>query len=223
MKRIALILLVCCGVASCIQMTRVDYSSFIQRYNSYSSVLTVEQFQSISHEPLSLAVSINPCAPSYSIISEGDDKDKFDALCIQNGDCSYPNTVKYLSGAGAMDLISCVTPDFIRIDVIADKDFDKEHPAGTSLADLVYAYMDCYRRFVDSGYDKSLEGKKLYKRLDQIEEEDISLCTGYYQLFFNVLPDDPSSEMTITVISENAAGKTQTGSAKCKFNINNLK
>ena len=50
--------------------------------------------------------------------------------------------------------------DFREIDVVSDKDFDSEHPAGRSLKDVVRFVSISPKQFIDSGYTATFDWKK---------------------------------------------------------------
>lgn len=218
MKHFFLLLLACSGIAAaCIKLTPVNYSSFIEMYESYPQDLEIGAY-SVPGAPsmLRLSVEMGERSPRYTILSTGEEREKFDELCDKHGDTNYPNAKKYWSSMNDMTYV--MTPDLKTIDIVADKDFDKDHPAGASLSDCVELEVMSYQSYIDSGYDEALKGKWwTIKRLDQVEEKDIALTPRFYWLDFLAVPDDPSAEITYTVISENVIGEIQKGSVTCRF------
>lgn len=219
MKRSVLLFIISIAISSCFKLTPVDYSSYILQYHRYSGYLEIEEVKGYSNNPpLVLLVNIQEKLPSYSILSSGEEKEIFDELCKKNGDCTYPYAKKYWSSMVPLD-VCCITPDLKKIDIYADSDFDEDHPAGSSLSDCVDLSIISYRPFIDSGYDKALEGQHpITKRMDLVTEKDLSLLTRSYKLIFRTAPADPTSQITFTVRSENVEGQYQQGSITCSFN-----
>ncbi|MFC2390729.1 MAG: hypothetical protein ACFNVV_02240 [Bacteroidota bacterium] len=66
----------------------------------------------------------------------------------------------------------CSAIDFKEIDVISDKDFDSEHPAGTSLKDIVRFVSISPKKFIDSGYKETFNWRrnkpKIFKKESMI-------------------------------------------------------
>ncbi|MFC2390730.1 MAG: hypothetical protein ACFNVV_02245 [Bacteroidota bacterium] len=54
----------------------------------------------------------------------------------------------------------CSAVDFREIDIVSDKDFDAEHPAGTSLKDIVRFVSISPKKFIDSGYKETFNWRR---------------------------------------------------------------
>lgn len=86
---------------------------------------------------------------SYSFKSKGENKKIYDELCKIHNDLSYNQKRSYIV---APLWGRCSAIDFREIDVVSNKDFDAEHPAGKSLKDVVRFVSISPKQFIDSGY-----------------------------------------------------------------------
>ena len=94
---------------------------------------------------------------SYSFKSKGEEKKRYDELCKIHNDLSYNKKRSYIV-VPIWGICSAI--DFREIDVISDKDFDSEHPAGTSLKDIVRFVSVSPKKFIDSGYKETFNWEK---------------------------------------------------------------
>ena len=93
----------------------------------------------------------------YSFKSKGEEKKIYDELCKIHNDLSYNQKRSYIEFTGWG---ICSAIDFREIDVVSDKDFDAEHPAGRSLKDVVRFVSISPKQYIDSGYAAIFDWKK---------------------------------------------------------------
>lgn len=219
MKRLTLLIIAyVCVATGCFDLTRADRSSYVQEYSYYSRVPEILTRSYKWNQSLFVfEVSYDPRSPYYSMFDTGEGRERFDELCALHGDDKYPCSQKYWGWESMMTPIRVLSPDLKTIDLFADKDFDKDHPAGTSLADCVDLMFTSYQDYVDSGYEKDLASGMKRKRLDQVEEYDLLLMRNNYHILFLKAPDDPSAEITYTLLSQNVRGEVQKGTVTCRF------
>jgi len=93
----------------------------------------------------------------YSFNSKGEEKKIYDELCKIHNDLSYNQKRSYIA-----DPLwgKCSAIDFREIDVVSNKDFDSEHPAGKSLKDIVRFVSISPKQFINSGYKATFDWKK---------------------------------------------------------------
>ena len=94
---------------------------------------------------------------SYYSKSKGEEKKRYDELCKIHNDLSYNKKRSYIV-VPIWGICSAI--DFREIDVISDKDFDSEHPAGMSLKDIVRFVSVSPKKFIDSGYKETFNWEK---------------------------------------------------------------
>ena len=94
---------------------------------------------------------------SYSFKSKGEEKKRYDELCKIHNDLSYNKKRSYIV-VPIWGICSAI--DFKEIDVVSNKDFDAEHPAGTSLKDIVRFVSVSPKKFIDSGYKETFNWEK---------------------------------------------------------------
>ena len=93
----------------------------------------------------------------YSWRDEGGEKTTYEALCRKHNDLTYNKKREYrLSPEWGV----CSAVDFREIDIVSDKDFDAEHPAGTSLKDIVRFVSISPKKFIDSGYKETFNWRR---------------------------------------------------------------
>ena len=93
----------------------------------------------------------------YSWRDEGGEKTTYEALCRKHNDLTYNKKREYHHRP---EWGVCSAIDFREIDVISDKDFDSEHPAGTSLKDIVRFVSVSPKKFIDSGYKETFNWRR---------------------------------------------------------------
>ena len=104
----------------------------------------------------------------YSFDAKGEEKKKYDELCKSHNDISYNQKRRYIKFPGWG---ICSAIDFREIDVVSDKDFDSEHPAGTSLKDIVRFVSVSPKKFIDSGYQETFNWEKNEPKIFKKEKE----------------------------------------------------
>ena len=93
----------------------------------------------------------------YSWRDEGGEKTTYEALCRKHNDLTYNKKREYhLRPEWGV----CSAVDFREIDIVSDKDFDSEHPAGTSLKDIVRFVSVSPKKFIDSGYKETFNWRR---------------------------------------------------------------
>ena len=90
-------------------------------------------------------------------------------LCRKHNDLTYNKKREYhLRPEWGV----CSAVDFREIDIVSDKDFDSEHPAGTSLKDIVRFVSISPKKFIDSGYKETFNWRrnkpKIFKKESMI-------------------------------------------------------
>ena len=93
----------------------------------------------------------------YSWRDEGGEKTTYEALCRKHNDLTYNKKREYrLSPEWGV----CSAVDFREIDIVSNKDFDSEHPAGTSLKDIVRFVSVSPKKFIESGYKETFNWRR---------------------------------------------------------------
>ena len=93
----------------------------------------------------------------YSWRDEGGEKTTYEALCRKHNDLTYNKKREYRHSP---EWGVCSAVDFIEIDIVSNKDFDSEHPAGTSLKDIVRFVSVSPKKFIDSGYKETFNWRR---------------------------------------------------------------
>ena len=139
--------------------------------------------------------NVNIKTASYSFKSKGEEKKRYDELCKIHNDMSYNQKRSYIV---APLWGRCSAIDFKEIDVISDKDFDSEHPAGTSLKDIVRFVSISPKKFIDSGYKETFNWRrnkpKIFKKESMISSMFHEETENYFPIN-GLLKDIGSDEM----------------------------
>ena len=129
-----------------ISCNRVDYyqaDSYVGRYDDLTKITLVR------NEGDAVCIDVKSDFDAQGCYRPGDEK--YRDLCRKHGDVGYNRKIAYLSGRDVVYNAS----DLLSVKVYSDRDFDAEHPAGSSLADIV-RFLSCSpKEYIASGY-KSL-------------------------------------------------------------------
>ena len=139
--------------------------------------------------------NVNIKTASYSFKSKGEEKKRYDELCKIHNDMSYNQKRSYI----VVPIWGrCFAIDFREIDVISDKNFDSEHPAGTSLKDIVRFVSISPKKFIDSGYKETFNWRrnkpKIFKKESMISSMFHEETENYFPIN-GLLKDIGSNEM----------------------------
>ena len=131
----------------------------------------------------------------YSWRDEGGEKTTYEALCRKHNDLTYNKKREYhLRPEWGV----CSAVDFREIDIVSDKDFDAEHPAGTSLKDIVRFVSISPKKFIDSGYKETFNWRrnkpKIFKKESMISSMFHEETENYFPIN-GLLKDIGSDEM----------------------------
>ena len=150
---VAVLLFMGCDISKTIlfksYVTRYFYSENIQlRITDAGNIAIYREYMS-ENKKVKTAI--------YSFKSKGEEKKIYDELCKIHNDVSYNQKRSYIA-----DPLwgKCSAIDFREIDIVSDKDFDTEHPAGKSLKDVVRFVSISPKQFIDSGYTATFDWKK---------------------------------------------------------------
>jgi hypothetical protein len=147
----------------------------------------------------------------------GEKKETYDALCEKYGDMTY-NREEFVFIGGEPSFLA-YSP--VSIEIVSNHDFDEEHPAGTSLGDLVSFYSYTAKPYIDSGYveyDWGVnpgyvgDGKQPFypidKKVSELTQDDLMLLYGtgghlwYIYLKFDLPTLSKQHRITVTFTDE---------------------
>ena len=159
MKRLILLSIVAMLLyIGCDRAKTVLFRSYINMYDYSENIqLKITEAGNIAIYQKYTSEDDNIKTASYSFKSKGENKKIYDELCKIHNDLSYNQKRSYIV---APLWGRCSAIDFKEIDVISDKDFDSEHPAGTSLKDIVRFVSVSPKKFIDSGYKETFNWRR---------------------------------------------------------------
>ncbi len=148
-----------------ISCNRVDYyqaDSYVGRYDDLTKITLVR------NEGDAVCIDVKSDFDAQGCYRPGDEK--YRDLCRKHGDVGYNRKIAYLSGRDVVYNAS----DLLSVKVYSDRDFDAEHPAGSSLADIV-RFLSCSpKEYIASGY------KSLYRYDPELVSPGFRSTWGYY-------------------------------------------
>ena len=151
------------------------------------------------------------------MFSTGEDLTLYDIICKENNDMTYNNNIRQIID-GAPRNVSYY-PNFASINIVSDMDFDAEHPAGTSLNDVMWIAFRSYYDYIASNYTSKVpysanEGEREYfKKLEELSSDELRLlCHNTLGCAFRKYPDE-LKEHTITFTITDVNGN----SISCSF------
>ena len=137
----------------------------------------------------------------YSWRDEGGEKTTYEALCRKHNDLTYNKKREYhLRPEWGV----CSAVDFREIDIVSDKDFDSEHPAGTSLKDIVRFVSISPKKFIDSGYKETFNWRRnkpqIFRKDSIIQIMFLSETESYFPIN-GLLKDIGTDEMQMLPVN----------------------
>ncbi len=107
---------------------------------------------------------------------------------------------------------------FVDIDIVSDAEYDDEHPAGTSLADIVRVSFRTFYPFV-SGETKRASSEKVYKRVSELTPTDMILVEATPVVFTFTFRTPPLSaqQHNFTIIFTSDEGNVYRYSCSVDF------
>lgn len=163
--------------------------------------------------------------PNCSLISN---TELFDSLAAKHNDTTYNRIVTEPDIPGMVFTSACNpvgnAEDFVAINVVSDHDWDEQHPAGTSLNDIVSLSTRSYRQYIKSGYDDALfPAKKKYTYqnilLSEMTAADYELIMSYDERYSFTFKSRPTLDMdhmvTFTFVLDD--GRTFYGKCRMPF------
>lgn len=201
------------GLISCDDFHHYSHS-YVQSYTLYDNISVRRSLASSSTKNLDLSVATSH---SIGLLSEGQDRNLFDRICVEYGDTSY-NKMVYLPNN--YPTIISVYPHITTINVISNKDFDVEHPAGTSLNDIMNITFSSCIEYVESNYDENQKysNSKKEKLLKDLAQDDLRMLTDCIVLSFNKEPDVVDIH-TLTIICTNSHNENFTTDINYDFRL----
>ena len=137
----------------------------------------------------------------YSWRDEGGEKTTYEALCRKHNDLTYNKKREYhLRPEWGV----CSAVDFREIDIVSDKDFDAEHPAGTSLKDIVRFVSVSPKKFIDSGYKETFNWRRNRPEIFKKDSMVLSLFQRETENYFPInrlLKDIGKDEMQMLPVN----------------------
>ena len=190
----------------CIFLTSVLCScDKIYYYDVTSYILAYKRVDGVSLDDITSGFFFNISGRQVEFRSVGEDAVLYDSLCRANNDIGYSENVGLI-----VDLIQnriAYYPYIISIDLFSDMDFDAEHPAGSSLGDIVSLSYCTASDYIESRYRTMNPLYPKTRKLSEITEKDLRLLiSGVYigPARFEKSPDNPGEyNMTIRLTLAN--------------------
>ncbi len=152
MKKLLLSLVLVFGLYGCDVSETKLFKSYIVRYVDYDDI----KIELSEKGNIKIVSGIDNDDYGYRCTydSQGSYKAKYDSLCIVNNDLTY-NTKRSFIVFPTWGTTSSI--HFTKIDIVSNKDFDSDHPAGSSLKDMVRFISNSPKWFIDNGYKDTFD------------------------------------------------------------------
>jgi len=158
------------GVAlSCDRVTEEKIRSYIVEFTEYKTIhleLT---------EKGNIAMYWRDKGQWGSFSGDGDTK-YYDALCEKYNDLNYNKKTRYIATIACREYSS---NEIVSISMISNAVFDSDHPAGSTLDDLVYLVSSSPIRFIQSNYKETYNWNAPYPLTILSENSDFHLAFCY--------------------------------------------
>lgn len=131
--------------------------------------------------------------------------DRYLEIAERNGDMSYNRFADY-----AWEFRIAYADNFASMHLTSDKDWDRTHPAGSSLDDLIWVNAACYDQYIRNGYTGD-EIHYIDKPLDNLGSNELSVVCdrGTYRnpdfYFLSVPLTDEEHTLTLTITTTEGA------------------
>ena len=135
----------------------------------------------------------------YSYKSWGKEKERYKELCIKHNDLGYNERKVDPKDLDTGDFTYRMVywKDFVAIDVVSDRDFDAEHPAGSSLGDVVGYRGWSYWEYVKNGY-MGCETNRILGYINDVPEDGLRLIKEMF-LYFDDVPESAVGKHNLTI------------------------
>lgn len=199
----ALLLLAGCGMHMTFPWSYHCPDAYIAIY--YKSDMFLPSLQPRNQHELLLRW--NP-EQEYAYDSEGEDLEIYKRLCEKNGDISYGKRVlKPEHEYPGVPQRQSYYHNILSIEVVSDRDYDSEHPAGASLGDIVKYYANSFEDFIENGYqhtsemDVDFNFTRISGLLNEIPDDGLCLLEGFEMSleFPEDIPDSAAGEHNLTI------------------------
>ena len=142
MKKYFLFLVISVLFFGCDKVTTETFRSYVHTYFDYE-----ELYLSVTESGYIDVRATTKTIGNWK--SKGDEKKVYNDLCEKNNDLSYNTEKRYIvnPNPGAY-----YKGDILSIDVVSDKDFNADYPAGTSLGNIVRLISASPTKYIQSGY-----------------------------------------------------------------------
>ncbi len=131
--------------------------------------------------------------PYYSNKSKGGDIDIYHSLCAKHSDTSYPEEF-----VPETLYNECYYKDFKSLDIVCEESFDKSHPAGSSLNDIITFSTTSVSEYISKGYAGE-ETRNIEKSVKDLAPADLTLLPAYIPLFYLHFDSNPEVSGTYSI------------------------
>ena len=210
---LTIVLVGCISVIGCWYGIPTFSKSYVQEYILYDGI---KVRRAITHSTKYLDLYVN-ITRRVNFLSKGEDKKMYDKICEMYGDTEYNQEVFLI--AEGVPMVSVEYPACAAIEVVSTRDFDAEHPAGTSLTDIMSVKYQSAAGYIESGYT-DLEDLFEWKvrPLNELQPQDLALSVHNIFLIFDKEPD-VLEQHALSIKWTSAEGNTYTTTYNYDFSL----
>ena len=191
-------------LSGCLEQSDVPICNgpYIQSYYSGALAYEVLYYENTGPGIYFMAISTDDEeAVNYTAASTGKKKAVYDSLCQKHFDYGYHGPDVYANEIAK----NCYSKDIVSISIVSDKAYDDQHPAGSSLADVVVYNAVSPYRWIKGGYQGDPVFSRTRNYLSLVTGEDMTLLCAY-NLFYLTFFKEPTSFsrhiFTVTVVTD---------------------
>ena len=133
-------------ISGCNKFERETFRSFVYKYFHSESIFMYET----DDGNISLVFSDRTTACDWK--SKGRLKELYDSLCYAHNDMSYNKEIMYFGSPIEPDAERLSINNIVSINVVSNANFDEQHPAGSSLNDVIRFMGTSLYEFLQSNY-----------------------------------------------------------------------
>lgn len=188
--------------------------SFIDQYWQITDKVDYSELV-LCYEELQLRVGINKELVADIDGSTQELVENHKRLSQQYGDTSYNRRT-------TPGVDSAIANTFKSIEIVSDADFDENHPAGSSLSDIVYWRLASWLPYIQSGYndDWFVYGAPTKKPLRELVVAELTLLQDS-DFFTFIFPNTPTlaTQHNFTITMTTVEGEEYAFTVEADFNV----
>lgn len=193
MKRnllLALTLLLTCILGGCMKIEQIKkMRSFVFTYYATPEILLKSYTDDFSSDAIAIIASGKVQLYAFNTNTT----EEYDRLCAKHNDMSYNKEIQFLQMMSQVGDRRYLAYDFNAINIRSNMDYDDNHPAGTSLTDIITFQTASPIQYITSGYKTTNQlnsSTSIYKYLKNSNSNDMEYLSPIIKNAASITPSD---------------------------------